>query len=127
MFYFFSEIKFYLFIFSFHSFFTCIPRDELQYLVFDYLNDYKNIQVVNDENLPKKIKDFIKKNLLSIENIILPERRKLGPYKYDRAELVSIAVQTSNENTITLNSSLEIFCENQSLISKTTINHLFIS
>jgi hypothetical protein len=99
----------------FHSTFTCIPRDELQYLVFDYLNDYKSIEVMN---LPKKLRDFITKNLLPIENIVLPERRKLGPYKYDRAELVSIGVHTSDENTTTLNNALEIFCINHSLISK---------
>jgi hypothetical protein len=99
-------------------FFTCIPRDELRYLVFDYLNDYKNIDVVNDENLPTKIQEFIKKNLLEIENIVLPERKILGPYKYNRAELILIGVKISNENITTSNNAWETFCTNQSLISK---------
>jgi len=103
-------------------FFTCIPRDELRYLVFDYLNDYKNIDVLNDENLPRKIEDFIKKNLLEIENIVLTERKILGPYKYDRAELISIGVQISNDNITTLNNAWETFCTNQSLISKINLS-----
>ncbi|CAF0726212.1 unnamed protein product [Adineta steineri] len=96
------------------NFFTCISRDELQYLVFDYLNDYKKIDIINDKDLPKKLEDFIKNNLFDIENIIVPERKILGPYAYNRAELISIGVQSTNDNSTTLNESLNLFCTNQS-------------
>ncbi|CAF1122720.1 unnamed protein product [Rotaria sordida] len=98
------------------NFFACISRDELQYFVFDYLNDYKNIDIVDDENFPKKFQDFINNTLLLTENIILPETKILGPHKYNRAQLISVAVQMSNESFTTLNNALEIFCINQSLI-----------
>ncbi|CAF3134551.1 unnamed protein product [Rotaria sp. Silwood2] len=98
------------------NFFTCISRDELQYFVFDYLNDDKNTDVVNNENFPIKFQDFINNSLLLTENIVLPDTRILGPEKYNRAQLISVAVQMSNENYTTLNNALEIFCINQSLI-----------
>ena len=98
------------------SFFACIPKDELQYLVFDYLIDYKNMDVINDENLVEKIENFINNNILTIENLILPERKILGPYEYDRAELLSIGVLLSNGNSSALNNAFEIYCINQSFV-----------
>jgi hypothetical protein len=77
------------------SFFPCISKDEFQYFVFDYLNDYKNLDVINDENLPKNIEDFIKNNFLSIGTIVLSDRKILGSEKYNRAELISVEVQLS--------------------------------
>jgi hypothetical protein len=91
-----------------------IPKDELIYFVFDYLNDYKNIDVINDQYLMKKIEDFIKNNLFPIENLVLSDRKILGPRKYNRAEFLSIGISSSN---ITLNNALEMFCTNQSLIN----------
>jgi hypothetical protein len=93
----------------------CLSNDELQYFVFDYLKDSKNFDVINDKNFPKQFEDFIRKNLFPIENIVLSERKILGPGKYNRAELLSVGVQSSSA---TLSDALEIFCINQSLISK---------
>ncbi len=100
----------------------CLSNDELQYFVFDYLKDSKNFDVINDKNFPKQFEDFIRKNLFPIENIVLSERKILGPGKYNRAELLSVGVRSSNA---TLNDALEIFCTNQSLISK--IEKVFFS
>ncbi len=101
--------KKFIFIFSIEffflfSFFPCISKDEFQYLVFDYLNDYKNIDVINDENLPKNIEDFIKNNLLSIGTFVLSDRKILGLEKYNRAELISVEVQYFK--------SMQNFCPN---------------
>jgi hypothetical protein len=72
------------------------------------------MDVINDENLPKKIEDFIQKNFLSVGNIVLPDRKILGPIQYDRAELISIGIISPNETI----STFENFCFNQSLIGK---------
>ena len=97
---------------------TCVSRDSVHYLVFDYLHDVKAIQVVDDENLPKKVEDFIRKNLFPLANVVLVDRRKLGPYKYDRAELLGIAIQVPDGNGTSLNEALQVFCTNRSLIGK---------
>ncbi|CAF1281839.1 unnamed protein product [Rotaria sp. Silwood1] len=99
------------------NFFTCISKDKRQYFVFDYLNDYKNIDAVYDENFPRNLQDFINNSLLLIENIVLSETRILGPYKYNRAQLMSVAVEISNDNFTTLNHAFEMFCIKQSLIT----------
>ena len=101
---------------------TCVSRDSVHYLVFDYLHDVKTIQVVDDENLPKKMKDFIRKNLFPLANIALVDRRKLGPYKYDRAELLSIAIQVPDGNGTSLHEALQVFCTNQSFIGKSSLH-----
>jgi len=108
------------------SYFQCLSKDKLEYFVFDYLNDNKQMDVINDKNLIKKIENFIKNNLTLIDNLIIPERKILGPYLYNRAELISIGVLLSNENTSTLNDALEIFCTNESLIRKTTNVFFFL-
>jgi hypothetical protein len=96
----------------------CLSDDGAQYLVFDYLNDYKTIQVVEDFDLPKKILNFIQTNLFPIESIVVTDRRKLGPYKYDRAELLKVAVPPSTDNRTSFNKALQLFCSNQSINSK---------
>ena len=102
-------------------FYRCWPRDELQYLVFDYLNHEKTLDVVDDENLAQKIEQFIKFYLFDVETIVVPERQILGPYKYTRAELISIAVQLPNDGNDTLADALRSFCTNQSSTSKSNI------
>ena len=94
--------------------FACVSRDDLQYLVFDYLNDYKDMQVVLDENLPQKLADFLRNLPVPVKNFVLVDRRKLGPYKYDRAELLSLAIPPANGNLSTLANALDGFCVNQS-------------
>ena len=98
--------------------FACVSRDDLQYLVFDYLNDYKDIQVVLDESLPKKLTNFLRTVPFPMENFVLVDRRKLGPYKYDRAELLSVAIPPANDNLTTLTDAIELFCLNQSAPSR---------
>lgn len=97
------------------SLYACVATDELQYFVFDYLNQWRNIDVVNDENLPEQIRDFMERNFFSTGNLLLPERRILGPIKYNRAELVSVAFSSPNA---TSNDTLQTFCFNQSSIGK---------
>ena len=95
--------------------FTCISRDELQYFVFDYLNEWKNVDVINNGNLQEQMKDFLEGNFFPIENLVLPERKILGPIKYNRAQLLSIASPSVNS---TFNDTLQTFCFNQSSIRK---------
>ncbi len=97
------------------SFYSCISKDQLQYFVFDYLKDSRNIDVINDQSFPAHLEKFIKNNLFPVENIVLSERKILGPEKYSRAGLLSVGVSSSNA---TLNDALENFCINQSSIRK---------
>lgn len=98
----------------------CVSRDNVQYLVFDYLNDYKDIQVVDDEDLPNKIFDFINDNLFPIYKLVVVDRQKLGPYKYDRAELLGLIIPANIGKENILNDALMKFCNNQSTISKSS-------
>lgn len=110
------------------SYFTCLSKDNLEYLVFDYLNDYKTIDIINDENLNIKLENFIQNYLFSIENLILYDKKIVGPEKYNRAELISIAIlSSSSSSNSTLNDALQLFCQNQTLFSKNNISiDLFI-
>lgn len=98
--------------------FACVSEDDLQYFIFDYLNDYKDIQVVLDESLTKKFTNFLLTVPFPMKNFVLVDRRKLGPYKYDRAELLSVAIPPANENLTTLTNAIEVFCLNQSAASR---------
>jgi hypothetical protein len=100
------------------SHFECISNDKVQYLLFDYLADYKDIQVADDTSLPDKLVNFIRTNLFPVDNIVLVDRQKLGPNKYDRAEILSVAIPTANGNATTLNNALKAYCQNQSVVSK---------
>ncbi|CAF4767763.1 unnamed protein product [Rotaria socialis] len=95
--------------------FKCIPRDELQYFVFDYLNNYKNIDIVNNENFPENVENFLKDNLPFNETTVLSEIIMLGPQKYSRAQLISAAIRMSDDSSTTFSDALEIFCNNISL------------
>ncbi|CAM4782539.1 unnamed protein product [Rotaria magnacalcarata] len=96
--------------------FKCIPRDELQYFVFDYLNNYKNIDIVDNENFPENVENFLKGNLPFNETIVSSEIIILGPQKYGRAQLMSAAVRMPDDSSTTFSDALEIFCNNISLI-----------
>ena len=105
--------------------YSCIAQDQLQYFVFDYLKDWRNIDVINEKNLAGQFQDFIQRNLFPIETLVLPERKILGPGKYNRAALLSVGVPPSNT---TLNDTLGIFCANQSSIGKSFFfSRLFLS
>ena len=97
--------------------YTCVSNDSLSYLVFDYLSDYKNMQALDDDSLPTKMLDFINDNLFPLDVVSLVDRRKLGPYKYDRAELLVVAIPTMKNETSPLTDALQIYCLNQSIIS----------
>ncbi len=105
------------------SFYSCISKEQFQYFVFDYLKDSKTIDVINDKNFPIQLKDFITNNLFPIDNIVLSERKILGPGRYNRAELLSVGISSSNA---TLNDALEIFCINQSSICKAFLRIAFL-
>lgn len=101
---------------------ACVPRDELQYFVFDYLNDHKSFGIVNNENFPKNFVNFIKNELLLNETTVLSEIRTLGPPKYNRAQLILVAILMPNDSFITFNDTLETFCRNQSFNGKMIID-----
>ncbi|CAF1591017.1 unnamed protein product, partial [Adineta ricciae] len=97
------------------NFYRCFPRDELLYFVFDYLNHPDAFDAINVDNLTTKIKEFLQLRVTGIENISILERQVLGPLKYNRAELISIAMKISNENYTILSEVLDDLCADQSV------------
>ncbi|CAF1037344.1 unnamed protein product, partial [Didymodactylos carnosus] len=106
--------------------YTCVIDDDFQYLVFDFLHDIKHI-TVTDSGLPNKLRDFIDQNIIphlqTVNNntnigIYLPDTLDLGPYKYDRAQLLSVALLDTTNNTIypvdDVTDAFEIYCVNSS-------------
>lgn len=60
--------------------------------------------------------DFINDNLFPLNKVTLIDRRKLGPYKYDRAEMFAVVCPPGFDNGTRLNKELHRFCSNQSNI-----------
>lgn len=74
--------------------------------------------MISDVDFLNRFQNFIKNHILSTDSIVLPETRILGPYQYNRAQLIAVGFQDSNDSSTTFSDALVIFCTNQSSNSK---------